>query len=468
MQTVGVNILPVLCRQEMTQPVFVAVGSNLRVAGCTGGEEHQDRIISAGGILRPLKFAAICRQLTIKVMPARTGTAGADQGLDRLALLHCPLHMLGHISVTGADNGADAGCVKSVHIVMLQQLVGCRDCNCPQLMQRHNGEPELIVPLQHQHHPVPLLDAQGAEVIGGHIGVALHIRKGKAALGHIVGNMQHCQLVRGLFRNLVHNIKAEVEGVRIVIFDAGQMAEFIRSGCHKLIRNRMQQPCLVHIGEHTGLYMLLVFGHTLSVWIHDNCIDLTVLAAHCNFIVGSGAVVVNGITRVKDFTVVTDEDLHAALHHNIKFLTLMGRHMQRLVQRLLGIRDPYKEGFADLVPELGRQTVVGKALPPHDGQSLAGSGYGVAGNLGAFTLHHVRDFHTAGLGAFVDKRKAEVTLSCLQRLILLHGHIRALCHFLHGKSHVLPHCPDTLCNLFDCKIHICFHRISSFLHSEVL
>ena len=117
---------------------------------------------------------------------------------------------------------------------MLQQLVGCRDCDSTQLVQSYDGEPELIVPLEYQHHPVALLDAQGAEVVGGHIGIVLHIRKGKAALCKVIGHMEHCQLVRSLFRNLVHDVKAEVEGVGVVVFDTGQMPEFIRSGGHKL------------------------------------------------------------------------------------------------------------------------------------------------------------------------------------------------------------------------------------------
>ena len=82
------------------------------------------------------------------------------------AVLLRDLHLMGRIPVGGAEDGADPGGVEPIAEVVLLEQVGGGDGHGPQLVEAQDGEPELVVPLEHQHHPVPPLDAQGLEVVG--------------------------------------------------------------------------------------------------------------------------------------------------------------------------------------------------------------------------------------------------------------------------------------------------------------
>ena len=48
---------------------------------------------------------------------------------------------------------------------MLLEKMGCRNCDCTYLVERKNGEPELIMTLENDHNPVALFDAERLEII---------------------------------------------------------------------------------------------------------------------------------------------------------------------------------------------------------------------------------------------------------------------------------------------------------------
>ena len=76
-------------------------------------------------------------------MPARTRSAGADQGLNGLALLDSALNVGGYIPVTGADNGADACCIKPIYIIVLQQLAN--NLIYPKVVGKSVGMPSVLI-----------------------------------------------------------------------------------------------------------------------------------------------------------------------------------------------------------------------------------------------------------------------------------------------------------------------------------
>ena len=84
----------------------------------------------------------------------------------------------------------------------------------PQLVEAQDGEPELVVPLENQQHPVPPPDAQGLEVVGRPGGVAGHILESEIALLLVPVHVEHGQLVGVLGGDGVHAVEGEVELVR--------------------------------------------------------------------------------------------------------------------------------------------------------------------------------------------------------------------------------------------------------------
>mgnify|MGYP006897799298 CR=1 FL=1 len=162
--------------------------------------------------LVPLFFSSsFLTVLFIEAAPAFLGAVDQQLVPDTGALGSSSIYGIGHIAVGGAEDGLDVGCGKSVRKVLFQQLIGGRDGHSAQLVQAHHGEPILIVALQHQHHPVASLDAQGLEIVGGSCGFLLHIQESEPALGHILRNVEHGQLLRlGLCQG-IHHIVSEVE-----------------------------------------------------------------------------------------------------------------------------------------------------------------------------------------------------------------------------------------------------------------
>lgn len=83
-------------------------------------------------------------------------------------------------------------------------------------MEAQDGEPELVVPLQDQHHPVAPFNAQGLEVVGGPGRFLFHIGEGKPALAHILAHMEHGQLLRFAPPQLVDHVEGEVEALLVL------------------------------------------------------------------------------------------------------------------------------------------------------------------------------------------------------------------------------------------------------------
>ena len=122
--------------------------------------------------------------------------------------------------------------------------------------------------------------------------------------------------------------------------------------------------------------------------------------------------------------------------------------MERLGERLLGVRDNDVEGLDGLILESGRKAVVGEALSADDRHALALSCDCIAAELGAAALHELGDIDIEGVRALVDEGEAEILLTRLELFVLLDGIACFFSHFLRRQSEVFAEVRDTLCDLF--------------------
>ena len=83
-------------------------------------------------------------------------------------------------------------------------------------MQCVEHHPELVVAFQHQHDPVALADADGAQVVGSLSGTAGKFGKGKASGVAVLVNIKQSGLIGFFLRQRIQHIKGKVEIVRIV------------------------------------------------------------------------------------------------------------------------------------------------------------------------------------------------------------------------------------------------------------
>ena len=161
-----VHAVPVLGGDEMPQGIFVAVGRGLGIAGGAGGKEHQHQVLPLRRVLGAGEGGAEHGVLAVEVVPPLP--AAVDQnfghpGTDRRRGL---LHVLRHLIVSGGHHSGDAGGLEPVLQIVGEHLVGRQQRHSPQLVEAHHGDPELVVPLQDQQHPVPPPDAQTLKIVG--------------------------------------------------------------------------------------------------------------------------------------------------------------------------------------------------------------------------------------------------------------------------------------------------------------
>ena len=348
-QAVPLAAVPVFGRDIVAQGVGMLVLRHLRVAGRSGGEEHERRFISAGSVLRPAIAAGEQRIFRVQVVPALPGAVDHDQSLDRRAFRGSTLGDLGCVAVRRADQRLHAGGVEPVFKIMLLQLVGRRDGDGAELVQGYHGKPELVMPFQHQHHPVAPADPEGGKGVRALVGRILHVLEGEAAFLMVLVHIKHGQLVRILPGNPVHNVKAEVEGLRVREADGGQPALFILFGVDELGGD---QVSFFPNGHRRLDRFRLGLGRLPG---QDHREENAVLPVHRDHPVRQGGVVVDAVALVQNLRMIADLHLQRAGEHQVKFLASVSRRMDRFALLLFGIfiADPVR--FRRLVPEFGRK-----------------------------------------------------------------------------------------------------------------
>ncbi len=370
-------------------------------------------------------------------MPALPGSVDHDQGFHAGALGGGPLGDLGSVPVGRADQGLDAGSVEAVLKVMLLQLVGCGDRDGAQFVQGHHGEPELIVPLEHQHDPVAPLDSQGGEIVGALVGGVLDILEGEAALLMMLVHIEHGQLIRILAGDLVHDIKTEVEGFMIREADGSEPSLLILLRVNKLLGNQVTLiPGRLGYGREISA-ALLSFNRK------DHRQEDAVLPVHGDHAVRQGGVVIDAVAFLQDLGMVADLDLQAAGKHQVEFLSLVGGRMDRLILLLFGIFIANPVRLRHLIPEFRRQVRNGDAFFLRGGFALAAAGHRVGGQESIVAFQQFRQLHVESLGGLVDESKGHVGLAGFVIEVFRNGYLRLFRHFLRGPAHDLPHFTDT-------------------------
>ena len=200
----------VFCSDKMSKRIFIVVCCNFRVSGRTGGKEHEHWLVAAGRVV-PARIAA-GKQVVfrIEIVPAFPAAANHD-----LCQLHpgvglCNVDMVRSIAVCRAENCTDARCLEAVREIMLHKLIGSRNRNGADLVQTQNGKPELVMPLEHEHHAVAASDAERGKVIGGLAGSIFHVLECEPPLRSIRSHMQHGELFRLFTAQHIHNVKRPV------------------------------------------------------------------------------------------------------------------------------------------------------------------------------------------------------------------------------------------------------------------
>ena len=159
-QSAGLHPVPVAGRDVMAQRVFVAVHGDFRIAGRAGREEHQHRVVAAGRVVRARVAPGEQAVFRVKVVPALA--LAADEHLRQM---HArvglrDVDLMGRVAVRRTDDRAHARRLEAIGEVVLHELVRRRDGDGAQLVQAEDRKPELIVPLEHQHHAVAALHAE--------------------------------------------------------------------------------------------------------------------------------------------------------------------------------------------------------------------------------------------------------------------------------------------------------------------
>nr|AEW47932.1 hypothetical IclR family transcriptional regulator [uncultured microorganism] len=325
-------------------------------------------------------------------------------------------------------------------------------------MQGHHGKPELVVPFQHQHHPVALPDSQRREIIGALVGGILDILEGKTLLPVMFVHIQHGQFVRILAGNSVHDVETEIESLRVREGNRGQAALVVLCRVDKLFGNQMLFRARRFLRNLDRRFLFLFCRRFTR---QHNCHKDTVLAFHGDHAVGKGGIVIDAVPFMQDFRMVADLHLHAALQNQVKFLPQVADQMDGLLLRFFGvlIADPVR--FRLLVPELGRQVGNGDALLSGGGFAFAPAGYRIGGQERVMPFQQFGQLHVESLGRLVDEGKRHIRVPGFVQRVFPGGNLGFLRHFLLGPSHDFPHFPQTGSNGTELgEIGLCCHELS--------
>ena len=131
-------------------------------------------------------------------------------------------NLLGGLAVGGAEDRLDVAGLEAVGEVVRHELVRRRDDDGPELVAGEDDGPELVVALEDEHHLVALPDAERLHVVHRAVRVLHHVLEGEAALGEVVGDVEHREALRVAARDLVHDVEGEVEAAGVLEGDVRQ------------------------------------------------------------------------------------------------------------------------------------------------------------------------------------------------------------------------------------------------------
>ena len=150
---------------------------------------------------------------------------------------------------------------------------------------------------------------------------------------------------------------------------------------------------------------------------------------------------------MKYFGVVADSDLQGAFQHKVKFLSAVGRGVDGLILKLVGvfIFNPIRLG--KLVAEKRRKVADFDTGFLGGADTLTLSCNGVGRKRCAVTFENIGDTDSESKGAFMDKGKRKIDRARLIRSVFVNGQIGFFRHFFGMKPGNFAHFTDSRRNL---------------------
>ena len=276
---------------------------------------------------------------------------------------------------------------------MLFQLIGGRNCYRTQLVQSQHGKPELIMPLQNQHDLIALLDSQGLKIVCCLVGGILHIPEGEPMLTLILADVKHGQLFRLFTAQSINNIKGEVELILTLKRNSSQNTLLVFHRFHKFLPNPGNLNSFLFDGSqiHIPAAGMDNMFHGFAGGIQNKRIECTIRILYSHHTMGYGAVIINAVTGMQNFNVITHLDLQRTFDNNITFLTLVGGQLNVGVLGLgIKFRDNIKR-FCNSVFKGSSQVKIGHAVGLLNLLTLTASGHGITSQTRAGTLNNIRN-----------------------------------------------------------------------------
>lgn len=216
-----------------------------------------------------------------------------------------------------------------------------------ELVEREDGEPELIVPFQHQQDHVALFDAVVGEHLGAFVGIELHLAEGEHPLlpRHVAPD--HGAAVRLEAGDLVHHVVGKVEVVGDHRLKVVEHARFRQSPPCRSADKNSRDPSVV--------LPLVVFI------LHDDRKEHTVLAARRDHAVRVAGVVIDRVPRSHILGVVLHLHLELPAQDKVELLPVVLGEVDGLLLLLLRKGRGDEEGLGNLAGKAVGQVVVGEA-----------------------------------------------------------------------------------------------------------
>ena len=210
-QTVLVEVVPILCRDDMPQRIAEIVSHHFRLAAGAAGEVHERDVARLVHHLWAHEWRCAL-DAGVEVAPAlwHFRTDG-DIVFHRWAVGGCLLDMVEHHIVAHSHDGTDRSRLATIDDIFVSEQVGGRDSHCSEFMECGDGKPELVATLHYQHHHIATAYAQLLEICRGLVALALDVGKRELLnIASLVGPKQGFAV--GLnARPFVHHIVGEIE-----------------------------------------------------------------------------------------------------------------------------------------------------------------------------------------------------------------------------------------------------------------
>ena len=323
------------------------------------------------------------------------------------------------------------------------------------------------MPLEHQHDPVALLDAQSREVVGAAVGAVHHVGKGEPSVAQVIAHVLHGQGVGLFLPHGVYQVEGEVELVGIPELNVGGRAVFVFGYGDEPAVDPFCLGFADPLGRlgrfHTGNGE---FFHGCAGGVQNDGIEDTLLPFHGDHPMGGGGVIVDGVPGVEDLLVFPDLDLQGPFDDDVEFLPFVGGQLDVLPGGLFVIFHFHVQRFGDTVLEGGGHVVVGHPVGVVDLLPFALSGDGVSGQRGGLPFDDVGDVYAQRQRASVNERKVQIVQTRFAGDVFRFGDAGFGCHIGRGVSFNFPQFPDSCGHFLDLELqpgNLCLHRCVPFL-----